>query len=248
MVKSFRIMIIVTTLYNAEEYVERCIGSLMGQKFRDFKCYITDDISTDGSVEKVKSMIKGDERFILIENKDKFYQPGNYDQVIRGNDNIDDNEVIVEVDGDDWLPDSKTLSRIAEVYSDDNVWIANGSFRYSNGQPGFASEQAITDNLRTSRFTASHIRTWRAFLWRAIKQDDLKDENGIFWKVTGDLAFMYPMLEMSGQEHYRFMNEVNYIYNEQNPLNDHKVDMTLVTDIAVKIRNMEPYKKLEWVV
>lgn len=241
-------MIIVTTLYNAEEYVERCIGSLMGQKFRDFKCYITDDISTDGSVEKVKSMIKGDERFILIENKDKFYQPGNYDQVIRGNDNIDDNEVIVEVDGDDWLPDSKTLSRIAEVYSDDNVWIANGSFRYSNGQPGFASEQAITDNLRTSRFTASHIRTWRAFLWRAIKQDDLKDENGIFWKVTGDLAFMYPMLEMSGQEHYRFMNEVNYIYNEQNPLNDHKVDMTLVTDIAVKIRNMEPYKKLEWVV
>ena len=42
------------------------------------------------------------------------------------------------------------------------------------------------------------------------------------------------------------MNEVNYIYNEQNPLNDHKVDMTLVTDIAVKIRNMEPYKKLSY--
>jgi len=238
-------MIIVTTLYNAEEYVERCIGSLMGQNYRDFVCYITDDISTDGSVDKVKAMIKGDDRFILIENKEKLYQPGNYDQVIRGNNKIDDNEVIVEVDGDDWLPDSKTLSRIAEVYSDKNVWIANGSFRYSNGRPGFASEQAITDNLRSSRFTASHIRTWRAFLWRAIKQDDLKDENGIFWKVTGDLAFMYPMLEMAGQEHYKFMNEVNYIYNEENPINDHKVDMTLVTDIAVKIRNMEPYKKIE---
>jgi glycosyltransferase involved in cell wall biosynthesis len=237
-------MIIVTTLYNAEDYVERCIGSLMGQNYKDFTCYITDDISTDGSVEKVKSMINGDDRFILIENKEKFYQPGNYDQVIRNNDKIADDEVIVEVDGDDWLPDSKTLSRIAEVYSDENVWIANGSFRYSTGAPGFASEQAITDNLRKARFTASHIRTWRAFLWRNIKPEDLKDENGVYWKVTGDLAFMYPMLEMSGQEHYKFMTDVNYIYNEQNPLNDHKVDLTLVNDIAVKIRNKSPYEKL----
>ncbi len=237
-------MIIVTTLYNAEDYVERCIGSLMGQKYRDFKCYITDDISTDKSVEKVKNMINGDDRFILIQNKEKFYQPGNYDQVIRNNKDIDDNEIIVEVDGDDWLPDSKTLSRIAEVYSDKDVWIANGSFRYSNGQPGFASEQKITDNLRQSRFTATHIRTWRAFLWRNIQKDDLKDDKGTFWKVTGDLAFMYPMLEMAGQEHYKFMTDVNYIYNEQNPLNDHKVDLTLVNDIAIKIRNKSPYKVL----
>lgn len=237
-------MIIVTTLYNAEEYIERCIGSLMGQKYRDFKCYITDDISTDKSVEKVKNMINGDDRFILIQNKEKLYQPGNYDQVIRNNKDIDNNEIIVEVDGDDWLPDSKTLSRIADVYSDENVWVANGSFKYSTGAPGFASEQIISDNLRKSRFTASHIRTWRAFLWRKIKQEDLKDENGIYWKVTGDLAFMYPMLEMAGQEHYKFMTDVNYIYNEQNPLNDHKVDLTLVNDIAIKIRNMEPYKKI----
>jgi glycosyltransferase involved in cell wall biosynthesis len=237
-------MIIVTTLYNAEDYIERCIGSLMGQKYRDFKCYITDDISTDKSVEKVKNMINGDDRFILIQNKEKLYQPGNYDQVIRNNKDIDDNEIIVEVDGDDWLPDSKTLSRIADVYSDENVWIANGSFKYSTGAPGFASEQSITEDLRKSRFTASHIRTWRAFLWRKIKQEDLKDENGIYWKVTGDLAFMYPMLEMAGQEHYKFMTDVNYIYNEQNPLNDHKVDLTLVNDIAIKIRNKSPYKML----
>lgn len=241
-------MIIVTTLYNAEDYIERCIGSLMGQNYKDFTCYITDDMSTDKSVEKAKAMIGNDERFIIIENKEKFYQPGNYDQVIRGNDKVADDDVIVEVDGDDWLPDSKTLSRIAEVYSNPNIWIANGSFRYSNGAPGFASEQVITDNLRKSRFTASHMRTWRAFLWRNIKQEDLKNPEGVYWPVTGDLAFMFPMLEMAGQEHYKFMTDVNYIYNEENPLNDHKVDITLVNDIAVKIRNMEPYKRLEWVV
>jgi glycosyltransferase involved in cell wall biosynthesis len=237
-------MIIVTTLYNAEAYIEKCIGSLMGQIFKDFKCYITDDLSTDNSVNIVKNMIHGDDRFILIENKVKMYQPGNYDQVIRDNADISDDEVIIEVDGDDWLPDSKTLSRINDVYSNPNIWIANGTFRYSNGSVGFATKQNNFDDLRNSRFTASHIRTWRAFLWRNIKQDDLKDETGTYWKVTGDLAFMFPMLEMAGEERYHFMTDINYIYNEENPINDHKVDLTMVNDVAIKIRNKEPYKLL----
>ena len=237
-------MIIVTTAYNCQDYIEKCIGSLMGQNFTDFKCYITDDLSTDNTVNVVKNMIKGDDRFILIENKVKMYQPGNYDQVIRDNQNIDDNEVIVEVDGDDWLPDSKTLSRINEVYSNQNIWIANGSFRYSNGTRGFSSKQENFNNLRASRFTASHIRTWRAFLWRKINQEDLKDENGNYWKVTGDLSFMFPMLEMAGEDRYKFMEEINYVYNEDNPINDHKVDISLVNEIAIKIRNKEKYGKL----
>jgi glycosyltransferase involved in cell wall biosynthesis len=237
-------MIIVTTLYNAENYIERCLGSLMSQRFKDFKCYITDDLSTDNSVKIVKKTIQDDDRFILIENQTKMYQPGNYDQVIRNNVNIDDNEIIVEVDGDDWLPDPNTLTRINDVYLDQNVWIANGSFKYHDGRLGFSSRQQNLENLRNVRFTASHIRTWRAFLWRKIKQEDLKDEDGVYWKVTGDLSFMYPMLEMSGEEHYRFMNEINYVYNESNPINDHKVDLSLVTTIANKIRTKEKYNKL----
>jgi glycosyltransferase involved in cell wall biosynthesis len=216
----------------------------MSQRYTDFTCYITDDLSTDNSVSVVKSAIKNDSRFILIENKVKMYQPGNYDQVIRNNTNIDDNEIIVEVDGDDWLPDPYTLGRIADVYLNSNIWIANGSFKYHDGRPGFSSKQQNLDNLRSVRFTASHIRTWRAFLWRQIKEEDLKDDNGIYWKVTGDLSFMYPMLEMSGEEHYTFMSEINYVYNESNPINDHKVDLKLVNDIASKIRNKPKYNKL----
>ena len=55
---------------------------------------------------------------------------------------------------------------------------------------------------------------------------------------------MYPMLEMSGSEHYRFMPEINYVYNGENPINEHKVDMTMVNDHATKIRNKTPYQKL----
>ena len=64
---------ILTTLYNCEDYIEKCLGSIMGQKYRNFKCYITDDLSTDNSIEKVENMIKEDDRFILIKNSNKFY-------------------------------------------------------------------------------------------------------------------------------------------------------------------------------
>lgn len=237
-------MVILTTLYNAEKYIQKCITSLMNQTMDDFTCYITDDLSTDRSVRIVESLIRNDDRFILIKNKQKMYQPGNYDQVLRNNPEIEDNEVVVELDGDDWLPDNNALQRIEDVYSDNDIWIANGSFKYSTGAPGFASEQIIDENLRQKRFTATHIRTWRAFLWRKINQEDLKDRDGIYWKVTGDLSFMYPMLEMSGQEHYKFMSDINYVYNEQNPINDHKVDFLMVNVIAEEIRKMKPYSKL----
>jgi hypothetical protein len=190
-------------------------------------------------------MIECDERFILIENKEKFYQPGNYDQVIRNNPLIDDNDIIVEIDLDDYLPNASVLSKIDEIYQDDNIWITNGSFRYTNGQFGFSSRQKIDDNLRNVPMTCSHLRTWRAFLWRHIEVEDLKDENGIYWSVTGDLAFMYPMLEMAGDEHYHFIKDILYVYNGDNPLNDHKVNAEIVNVIADKIRKKEKYFKLD---
>jgi glycosyltransferase involved in cell wall biosynthesis len=237
-------MIIVTTLYNAEKYVEQCLGSIMGQSYTNFKCYITDDMSTDNSVSVVENFISGDNRFILIKNAEKLFQPGNYDQVIRNNKEIDDEEIIVEIDGDDWLPNSKVLERVATLYEDKNVWVANGSFIYSDGRMGFANPPKNIDKIRNERFTATHLRTWRAFLWRAIDENYLKDDTGKYWEVAGDLAFMYPMIEMAGEKNYRFMPEINYVYNEDNPINDHKVNMGSVSRIVNILRNKEKYAKL----
>ena len=120
-------MIVLTTTYNCGKYIERCLLSIMSQNFKDFTCYITDDMSTDNTVETIKKTIQGDDRFILIEHHCKFYQPGNYDQVIRFR-AIDGDEICVEVDGDDWLPNPNVLKNINQVYQDPDVWMTSGSF------------------------------------------------------------------------------------------------------------------------
>lgn len=236
-------MIVLTTTYNCEKFVERSLLSIMSQRFKDFKCYITDDMSTDNTVKVIKETIKNDPRFILIENHEKFYQPGNYEQVIRWR-AIEGNEVCVEVDGDDWLPNSNVFSKINEIYKDDNVWMTSGSFKYHDGRNGFANPPTKFSDIRKQTFTLSHLRTWRAWLWNKIQPEDLRDENGNFWSVAGDLAFMFPMFEMSGEEHYRFLTDINYIYNESNPINDHKVNLDKVMKTVNKIRNKKEYQKL----
>jgi len=215
----------------------------MSQRYKDFTCYITDDMSTDNTVSIVRETIKNDSRFILIENQSKLYQPGNYDQIINSK-NIDDDEICVEVDGDDWLPDSNVFTRINEVYKDKEVWMTSGSFRYHDGRPGFANPPTNFSNVRKQTFTLSHLRTWKSWLWKKIKHEDLRDENNNYWNVAGDLSFMFPMFEMSGEKHYRFLSDINYIYNESNPINDHKVNMSNVIHTVNKIRNKPEYKQL----
>jgi glycosyltransferase involved in cell wall biosynthesis len=68
-------MIILTTSYNCEKFIEKSLFSIMSQRHKDFTCYITDDLSTDNTVKVIKETIKNDSRFILIENKSKLSIP-----------------------------------------------------------------------------------------------------------------------------------------------------------------------------
>ena len=237
-------LIIGVTLYNSSDIVERTLGSIMSQTYKNFVCYITDDLSTDNSADVVENFIKDDDRFNLIRNTKKRYQGGNYDLICRDTKGVDGEDIFIEVDGDDWLPDSKVFDRVVNHYNSGDIWIANGCFKYSDGRSGFSQPVNSFDEIRQKSYTASHLRTWKIFLWRNIKRTDLYDDDGYYWTTTGDLSFMYPMLEMSGEAHYKFMNEINYIYNEQNPLNDHKVNMSKVNYYVGYAKNKKKYNLL----
>ena len=60
---------VVVTVYNYERYITKCLESIATQDYPRFQCIIVDDVSTDSSVERVKSFIKDHglaERFRLV--------------------------------------------------------------------------------------------------------------------------------------------------------------------------------------
>ena len=238
---------ILTTLFNAEKYIANCLDSIISQEEKDWVCYVTDDMSTDSSAETVKEFCEKDSRIKLIRNREKKYQLGNYAQVMEL-DEIDDEDIVITVDGDDCLPDPKVFTRVKEAYSDGNTWVTYGQFVQWHGEKnlsmGFSSPPEDFSKLREARQTISHLRTFRAFLWRRIKPEDFLDDNGETIQCAGDIAFMFPMLEMAGEKRSKFLSDINYVYNLDTDLNVHKKELGKQLDMAVLIRSKEPYREL----
>ena len=236
---------VITTCYNAEKYIENCINTLQMQQREDWKCYIVDDLSTDNSRELITDMAEDDSRIVPIFNEEKTYQVGNY-QKIMSMEEIEEDDICLTLDGDDWLPNDKVLDRVAEAY-DNGAWITYGQFVQWDGngyQAGFAQSPPLWDELRQTRYTTTHLRTWKASLWRRIAEKDLKKNDGSVIKAGGDTAFMYPMLEMAGPYRSVYIPYYMYVYNIETPDNVHKHSLQDQHATADQIRRRPPYGRL----
>ena len=240
---------IIIPLYNVEKWIDRCLGSVMSQNYKNFECIILDDMSTDKSVEVIRKTIKQDSRFTLIENKEKALALKNiYDGIKYSK--PDGEDIIVTLDGDDWFENDNVLTRLNSIYNNDDCWITYGSYiEYPSNIKGKFARQAPQNiinegSYRKNEWYFSHLRTFKYHLWNRIKKEDLLDSEGNFYPMAWDLSFMFPMLEMSGNKS-RYIDDIMYVYNLTNPINDHKVNHNLQQRLESEIRNKKPYKNLQ---
>ena len=87
------------------------------------------------------------------------------------------------------------------------------------------------------------MRTYRAFLFRMIKEEHLMYE-GEYFKAGCDIGAGIPMLEMAGDKS-RFIDEILYIYNVANPTRDGATKVARQVEVANYIRSKERYQRIE---
>ena len=238
---------IITPFYNPGEFLETCVNTLMSQKYDNFKVLFVDDCSTDGSFDKLPH---DNEKAVVIKNETRKTALENiHDAIVN---HCDPDDIVVLVDGDDWLPNKNVLSYINDFYNQNNCWIMYGQANWTDGRRGFASAYSAEEfkNIRKSPFRVSHLRTFRAGLYQKIKEQDsefscMKDSSGGFYKMTYDVAIMFPILEMAGVEKVAFNDTILYIYNRNNPISDDKVNQQLQWDIHTEISNKKSFNKIE---
>ncbi|HXK49687.1 MAG TPA: glycosyltransferase family 2 protein, partial [Clostridiales bacterium] len=61
---------VIMSVYNSEQYLQESIDSILDQTFNDFEFIITDDCSTDGSFEIIKSYAMLDKRIKYFRNSE----------------------------------------------------------------------------------------------------------------------------------------------------------------------------------
>ncbi len=244
---------------NCEKWISRSFKSLLMQKHRDFTCMYVDDASSDRSFERAKRIVGSDSRFRIQRNEERRYTLCNrLEAVSRSGAGASD--VFVVLDADDWLSDKGVLSYVADAYQNPNVWITHGSYliwrdllRYRLGlrkkrgiSNPFKSEVIKRRTFRQQPISASHLRTFRRFLWDAIPPGDLLDQRGDLMKCTEDFATMIPMLEMAGGSHSLHIDRVMYYYNESNPRGVMKSNRQAQLENEAHIRSLSPRPLLDF--
>ena len=97
------------------------------------------------------------------------------------------------------------------------------------------------DFRKDPHWRASHLRTFKHKLASQLHEEDLIDEDGQYYEMTWDQALMFPMMEMA-RERIKFISDILYVYNDENPINDHKVDRQKQIDTGDRIRNRHKKK------
>jgi len=239
---------IVVPFYNVENWIKQCVESIKSQNYKNFSCILIDDMSTDNSYEKCVDAVGEDEKFIIIRNREKKYALKN---IIDGINLLkpSDEDVIINVDGDDWLYNNTVFDKVNEVYNKTNCLITYGNYiRFPDNRMGHCnkySDNTIQNNsYRQSGWLASHLRTYKYKLWKNIKESDFLDDQGKYLEVACDLAIMFPMLEMAGPRQ-EFINSPLYVYNMSNPNNDFKKIPEKQRHCDRFIRSKEKYEQLK---
>ena len=240
---------IIVPLWNASLWIEKSINSVKHQLYKNFNCYIIDDVSTDNSVEVIKKSIKDDDRFTLIENKTKKFALENIVNTLN-NSSIQPDDVNVILDGDDWFSSYNVLSYLNYIYKEHLCLMTYGSYVYypkgSRGlEPSSYPEKVIKSNsFRRDIWRASHLRTFKTSVWKKINLDDLKDKYGNFYKTAYDQAIMLPLLELSS-DRSKFVDKILHVYNRSNPNNVDKIKQVEQSKTAMQIRNKKSYERIK---
>jgi hypothetical protein len=205
---------IITTLKNAEKYIGKCIDSVISQTYTNWEMVIVDDGSTDNTANEIKKR-KHDKIHPLIYLDSKSSKTENIKIGIKYIcDN--DNDIIVMLDGDDWLSGDDVLEYLNNIYTD-NIWLTYGQFepadkKYSN----FCQPIDAKTYRKNGEWLTSHLKTFRHWLFKKINIESFRDKNNTRYLCTDDAAMMLPMIEMAGNSHIKFIEKVLYVYNNLN--------------------------------
>lgn len=241
-------IVVLICSYNNQEWVEKNLDSVFMQNYENYRIVYIDDCSKDATSDYVQSYINAyhvSDKVTFVSNQQRCRKMKNIYTAIHSF--CDDQEIIVQLDGDDWFIDDHLFAQINELYQTKDVWLTYGSDTLHYAQP--TSQKTILESsYRKQKWIYAPTRTFYAWLFKAIKVQDLIAESvpgyqGHFFPSADDVAFMYPMLEMAGT-HCVFINHTNYEVNTHNPLSNKKIEINLQDSASADVRSRMPYKPL----
>lgn len=112
---------VIVPVYNVEEYLERCLTSIVNQTYKDLEIICINDGSTDNSLEILKAFAQKDVRIIIIDQPNQGLSSARNIGISRAT-----GEYISFIDSDDYI-DENTYTTITNQLSNDIDMVSFGT-------------------------------------------------------------------------------------------------------------------------
>jgi glycosyltransferase involved in cell wall biosynthesis len=229
----------------------RCLESVYRQNYqRDRIVHLfIDDASDDGTNEKIMLWLEQHPGHSVkyIHNASRL---GGTHNTLVGMQLAPDDAVVIELNGDDWLPDGKVLAFYNGIYADPNIWMTYNSMRVKNGPPAARARRIPKRVVEGNTFRdeddwrCSHLHTFRKKLFNHVPEDVFYDPiSGEFWECADDQALFFSMLELAGK-HSRHINRITCVYNFWESSHSYK-ESKISIETAMRIRRLKKFKPLD---
>lgn len=246
---TFNHISIVISTRNSVNYVAKCLESAISQDYSDYEIIFLDAKSNDGTYEKAKEFETKFSNIKVLQNEVRKYQGEN---IRIGTEMSPEKSIIITLDGDDWFPHSNVLSKINSIYNETGCWMTYGTYvEYPHRDVSmyyheYPLDVRVNKTFRQHRWLASHLRTFRRELFLKINPEDMKDPTtNDYVSMAPDLSFQFPMLEMCGVDKSKYISDILYVYNRENPMNESKINQDEINRIEQMLRSKKPYETVK---
>lgn len=209
---------IILPVYNVEQYIIKCLKSILKQSFKDFELIIVDDGSTDQSIENISGLIDRDQRCVILHKKNGGLSDARNYGLHRAR-----GEYIVFVDSDDYLEkdylfelynlikssDSEVAMCLFKYVDEDGNSIVNEVYNFHDGIKAISGKTLLEYSLLPGG--VANIVMWNKIYRRKLfeninftkdryYEDDLIGMP-LFWdvgKVSISYSILYNYVQRSG--------------------------------------------------
>ena len=227
-------IVVISPLYNAKDFVGKCILSVAAQNYNNYEHWLIDDCSSDNSCDVIKATIDQlpaniRDKFKIIKNPENKGAGFNYVTNIRIQ---DPNTIIMMLDGDDWLVNSPDVFDYYNKLHQDYDFTYGSCWSVVDSIPlitqPYPPEVKTAKGYKDYRFNwnipYTHLRTLKAGLLSNVPDSTFQDSNGNWYKAGNDLPIFYAGIMAADPSRVYAVPDILTNYNDASPLNDYKVN------------------------
>lgn len=234
---------IIVPVYNREEYLEKCIKSIIEQDFKSIEIICVNDGSTDNSLKILKRLSKQDERIIIIDKEN-----GGSSSARNAALKIAKGKYCLNIDSDDWIEQGyfKALYERAEK---DDLDITISDIKKQDEKTDLVEIikdlNIGSDNIYYIDYLKSfYTGNFLGYTWNKLIKRELYTKNKIFYneniflledvELIGKLSYFSKKIGKIDKAFYHYM-----VGNNNGTFNN--VPFKHLTDTYECFRNLEEF-------